>query len=208
MRRVGLYGGTFDPIHNGHVETLTSIAEDFRWDEIVLLPAFKQPFKLGQQAVSPFHRFTMAVLATEHDPRFRVSPMELERGATTYTVDTLEELRREQPEASLDWIIGDDNLEQLPQWKSFDRLFELANFVVLRRGREASVPLSMGHRIMPPDDRLQSGALVFAENKRVEVSSTEIRRRAGAGEPIDHLVPPPVARYIARNRLYSSEEKE
>src|SRR5205085_9905033 len=103
---------------------------------VIYVPAWRQPFKLGQSTASGYHRFAMAVLATEGDDALAVSPMELERGDVSYTVDTLEALRREHPDASLDWIIGEDNVPHLAKWKNIERIFELANFVVLTRNVE------------------------------------------------------------------------
>ncbi|MFP5247693.1 MAG: nicotinate-nicotinamide nucleotide adenylyltransferase, partial [Thermoanaerobaculia bacterium] len=127
--------------------------------------------------------------------------LELERGAISYTVDTLEELRAKHPADTLDWVIGDDNLAKLLQWKSIDRIFELANFVVLTRG-EAKLDSQLQSRIREPHARPTHGAIVFAENATVPVSSTEIRRRVATGESIDHLVPTPVSRYIHHYGLY------
>src|SRR5512140_3070175 len=108
--RIGILGGTFDPMHRGHIEPLLAIYDAARWSRIVYIPAWVQPFKAGHAISSPFDRFAMAVLATENDARLFVSPIELERGGVSYTVDTLRELRARMPDVGLDWVIGDDNL--------------------------------------------------------------------------------------------------
>jgi nicotinate-nucleotide adenylyltransferase len=201
--KIGICGGTFDPFHRGHLDPILSVRAGLQWDRVFYIPAHVQPFKQDRATVNGYHRFAMAAVATlDHDGLF-VSPRELERGAVSYTVDTLQELRREHPEATLDWIIGDDNLEKLMEWKSIETIFGLANFVVLTRsGRRSMVPDSLAGRVRSAENRPRQGAIVFAENATVPVSSTEIRRRVGAGEPIDDLVPPPVSRYIQRYGLY------
>jgi nicotinate-nucleotide adenylyltransferase len=143
----------------------------------------------------------MVGMATVDQDGLFASTMELERGAVSYTVDTLEALRAEHPDATLDWIIGDDNLPRLGEWKSLGRIFELANFAVLTRGG-AEPPASLRERIAEPRERPRCGAIVFAHNPTVPVSSTEIRSRIRAGESIDGLVDPRVARYIHHYALY------
>jgi len=190
--RIGICGGTFDPFHCGHLEPILAARDRMQWDLVLYIPAFMQPFKQDRQAASGYHRFAMTVLGIEDHAEFVADPRELERGSISYTVDTLRELRAEHPGATFDWIIGDDNLEKLLDWKSIDTIFELANFVVLTRGA-AGVPPALQHRA----DRF-----TFAQNPTIPISSTEIRRRLAAGVPIDDLVPPRVSRYIQHNGLY------
>jgi nicotinate-nucleotide adenylyltransferase len=197
---IGLCGGTFDPFHRGHSEPVVAIRDMMGWDRVVYIPAYKQPFKMDREHASGYHRFAMAVLGTEDVEFAHVSPIELDRGAVSYTVDTLEELRRMHPDATLDWIIGDDNLADLAKWKNLDRIFELANFAVLSRG--GLRPPAYQQRVTEPQSRPKCGAMVFAPNATVPVSSTEIRSRIRSGAPIEDLVHPRVAHYIQHNRLY------
>jgi nicotinate-nucleotide adenylyltransferase len=146
----------------------------------------------------------MAAIATMGDARLFVSDIELERHEVSYTVDTLEQLREEHRDDTLDWVIGDDNLAKLLEWKSIDRIFELANFAVLTRGGEAPPP-SLASRVTEAKARPTHGSIVFAGNATVPVSSTEIRRRIGAGEAIDDLVDPRVSRYIHHYGLYRKD---
>lgn len=202
--KIGICGGTFDPFHRGHLDPILAVRDAMQWDRVLYIPAFVQPFKQGREFASPYHRFAMAALATEPHDRLFVSPLELERGAISYTVDTLTELRAHHRDATLDWIIGDDNLPKLPEWKNIERIFELANFTVLTRGTHA-MPDSLHLRVADPANRPQHGTIVFAENATVPVSSTEIRRRLRDGESIEDLVPPPVSRYIHHYELYRKD---
>lgn len=226
--KIGICGGTFDPFHRGHLDPILAVRERVQWDRVYYIPAHVQPFKQDRETASAFHRFAMVALSIAgHDALF-AAPMELERGRVSYTVETLEELRARHPDDTIDWVIGDDNLAQLLEWKSIDRIFELANFVVLTRNTGApasgapasgasaasaddalatssarsTVPAPLQSRVTDVDTRLSHGAIVFAENATVTVSSTEIRRRVRDGESIEHLVPPPVSRYIHHYGLY------
>ena len=204
--KIAICGGTFDPFHRGHLDPVLAVRDELQWSVILYVPAWRQPFKSDRQSASGYHRFAMAVLATQSLEDVFVSPRELDRGTISYTVDTLEELRLEHPEATLDWIIGDDNLAELGSWKRIDRIFELANFVVLTRhenfaGEVARAPL-IADRITTAEKRGKNGGIVFARNVQVPVSATDIRRRVRAGEAIRDLVDPLVARYIQHNRLY------
>ncbi|MBV9492894.1 MAG: nicotinate (nicotinamide) nucleotide adenylyltransferase [Acidobacteria bacterium] len=199
--RIGLCGGTFDPFHRGHLDPILAVRGLLGWDQVIYIPAYIQPFKREQAPAPAYHRFVMVGMATVDVDGVFASPLELERGAVSYTVDTLEQVRSEHPEATIDWIIGDDNLTRLGEWKSIDRIFELANFVVLTRGG-AEVPEPLRDRVTEPRKRMREGYIVCAENKTVPVSSTEIRRRIRGRESIDGLVDPRVARYIHHYALY------
>jgi nicotinate-nucleotide adenylyltransferase len=203
--RIAICGGTFDPFHRGHLDPVLAVRDELQWTAILYIPAWRQPFKTDRALASGYHRFAMAVLATESEDDVLVSPQELDRGSMSYTVDTLEELRAMYPDATLDWIIGDDNLADLGAWKNIDRIFELANFVVLTRGRH-EVSTKFQSRVTTADARRSSGGIIFASNPAVPVSSTEIRKRIRAGEPITDLVDPRVSRYIHHNRLYQEAQ--
>ena len=139
--RIGICGGTFDPFHRGHLDPILAVREELQWDRVLYIPAFVQPFKQDRETASPFHRFAMTALALADHDNLYADPRELERGAVSYTVDTLQELRDEHPDDTLDWIIGDDNLAKLGEWKSLDTIFTLANFTVLTRGGQAILPV-------------------------------------------------------------------
>jgi nicotinate-nucleotide adenylyltransferase len=204
--KIGLLGGTFDPFHRGHLEPVLAVREEMEWDRMIFIPAWQQPFKLGREHASSFHRFAMAVLATEGREDCYVSEAELQRESISYTVDTLEALRATDAESTFDWIIGDDNLLKLTGWRNIERILELANFAVLTRsggGAEGElVPAALRDRVMERGARGRAGAIVFTMNATVPVSSTEIRRRVGAGERVDDFVDPRVSRYIQHYGLY------
>jgi nicotinate-nucleotide adenylyltransferase len=205
--RIAICGGTFDPFHRGHLDPILAVRVKMQWDRVVYVPAFRQPFKLDRQTASGLHRFAMAVLATErHDDLF-VSTLELDRGEVSYSIDTLEAMSDRYPGATLDWIIGEDNVADLAKWRNTERIHELANFVVLTRSDvEGGTAESSAIRSTPagPGRRSSSsaGAIIYACNETVAVSSTEIRRRVREGEPIEAFVDPLVARYIHHNGLY------
>jgi nicotinate-nucleotide adenylyltransferase len=188
--RIGIVGGTFDPFHRGHLDPVLAAREQLQWDRVLYIPAWRQPFKTDRDAAPGPHRFAMTALAIRDHDALYVSPIELERGGISYSVDTLEELHRQYERASFDWIIGDDNLKDLDRWKDPERLYKLARFVVLSRQRTT-------------DNRQPPRAnIIFAQNDTVPISSTEIRRRVRAGEPIDAFVDPLVSRYIHHYGLY------
>lgn len=209
--KIGICGGTFDPFHRGHLDPLLAVRDAMQWERVIYVPAGRQPFKADRAAASPYHRFAMAALATAPFDFIWVSPWELERDAISYTVDTLESFRAQYADATLDWIIGDDNVAQLGEWKSLPRILELANLVVLSRGGQTVAPAvrDLESRaktaiaiVDEPGSRPEHGAMVVARNARLPISSTEIRKRIRAGEPIDSFVDPRVARYIDHYGLY------
>ncbi len=188
LTRVGVLGGTFDPIHLGHLAAASEVCAELGLDQVLLTPAASQPFKVGIDAASPADRLAMCVIAAEEDDRFAVSPVDIERGGVTYTVDTLADLREQRPDAELFFITGADALARLDEWKDADRLEELATFVgVTRPGH------SLGQTGRPH---------ILVEAPALAISSTDVRRRVRAGRPIRYLVPHAVADYIAVNRLY------
>jgi nicotinate-nucleotide adenylyltransferase len=209
--KIGIVGGTFDPFHRGHLDPVLAAREKLQWDRVLYIPAWRQPFKMDRDAAPGTHRFAMTAIAIRDHDALYVSPIELERGGISYSVDTLEELHRQYDGASFDWIIGDDNLKDLDRWKDPERLYKLARFVVLTRkgvgsgvwgvGVEASNTTALSPTPHSPLPTPQP-TIIFAHNSTVPVSSTEIRRRVRAGEPIDAFVDPLVSRYIHHYGLY------
>jgi len=191
-RRIGIVGGTFDPIHHGHLVAASEVADRFALDEVVFVPT-GQPWQKTDVKVSPAEdRYLMTVIATASNPRFHVSRVDIDRPGPTYTVDTLRELRTVYgPEAELFFITGADALAKILSWKDADQLFSLAHFVgVTRPGFE----LSGAH--LPKD------AVSLVEVPAMAISSTDCRARVAAGKPVWYLVPDGVVQYIAKRGLY------
>jgi nicotinate-nucleotide adenylyltransferase len=184
---IGLLGGSFDPIHHGHLSTARSLLTQLDLEELRFLVARAQPLKRGHGA-SAEHRARMVDLAIEGIPRLGCERIELERPGPSYTVDTLRALREREPGQEWAVLLGSDAARDLDRWKEAAEVARLARVVVFGRGGEPvpSSPLVTGTATVPA----------------VAISATEVRNRVRAGLPIDHLVPLPVARYIRENRLY------
>lgn len=188
--RRGVMGGTFDPIHVGHLVTAEEALHQFALDEVVFIPTGR-PWMKEHQVVAPAEdRYRMTEIGIATEPRFRVSRIEVDRGGATYTVDTLRALRDEDPSADLWFITGADAMREIVEWKEPDALFDLAHFIAATRpGTDAS---ALGDH--PGVSIMQIPALA--------ISSTDIRRRVHAGRPIRFLVPAGVEDYIEDKGLY------
>lgn len=186
-QRIGVLGGTFDPIHLGHLAAASEVAEVLHLDTVLLVPTAAHSLK-GAPEASAEHRLAMCQLAIGSDDRLGVSEVDIKRGGVTYTVDTLTDLADAYPGAELTFITGADSLATLPQWKSPERLTTLARFVGVTRPGHALPAMPVGTLVV--------------EVPSVAVSSTEVRRRVKAGAPIRYLVPDPVVAYIDRFSLY------
>ncbi len=190
--KIGLFGGSFDPVHHGHLIVGQAAAEALGLDELRFVPAREQPFKLGQHAAPADDRAAMLELAVQGAPRLSVERLELERPGPSYTVDTLRALVARHPGAALTLLLGADAARELEDWHEAGALPGLARIVVFARGSTAV-----------PDSRLIAGVV---EVPRIEISATEIRGRVRAGLPIRYWVPDAVARYVAQHRLYLDPE--
>lgn len=190
--RVGIMGGTFDPIHNGHLVAANEVADRYDLDEVVFVPTGR-PWQKDDSEVSPAEdRYLMTVIATASNPRFRVSRVDVDRGGATYTVDTLRDMRREYGEkAELFFITGADALEKILTWKDAEQVFGLAHFVGVTR---PGFPLSDAH--LPRD------TVSLVQVPAMAISSTDVRERVAADKPIWYLVPDGVVQYIFKRRLY------
>ncbi|GGL84749.1 putative nicotinate-nucleotide adenylyltransferase [Nakamurella endophytica] len=188
-RRIGVMGGTFDPIHHGHLVAASEVSHLFGLDEVVFVPT-GQPWQ--KESVTPAeHRYLMTVIATAANPRFSVSRVDIERGGPTYTLDTLRDLRAQEPEAEWFFITGADALSAIMSWKDVDQLFELAHFVGVTRP---------GYQLT--DRALPNGSATLLEVPALAISSTDCRRRVAGGVPVWYLVPDGVVQYIAKYGLY------
>lgn len=190
MTRLGLYGGSFDPVHCGHLLVADAALEEFQLDRLIVIPAAQSPFKPALTPTTDALRLRMLRLAFAGMPQVTVDDLELRRGGISYSVDTAEEFHKRHPEAHLSWLIGADHVPTLPSWRNAQRLAELVDFVVIPRPGVAPVPA-------PPPFRVH-----FLRGFPFAVSASEIRARAAEGRSLRNLVPPAVAEVIQSQSLY------
>ena len=185
-------GGTFDPIHHGHLVAASEVASVFDLDEVVFVPT-GEPWQKSDRDVAPAeHRYLMTVIATAANPRFTVSRVDIDRPGPTYTIDTLRDLRAQRPEAELFFITGADAMAQIMGWKDAEELWQLAHFVgVTRPGHELPV--------------LDRNDVSLMEVPAMAISSTDCRERVRTGHPVWYLVPDGVVQYIAKYKLYNDK---
>ena len=187
--RIGILGGTFNPVHLGHLILAQEAAQQLSLDRVIFIPAYLPPHKGVRAKITPQERHRMVVLATRNNPRFTVSQLEIDRQGTSYTIDTLIQLRKILgQEAKLFFLAGSDSLPELSSWKEPDQLLKLVRFIVVNR---PNYPV----RKLPQRVKLLPMALI-------DISSSEIRRKVRNGLSIRYLVPETVRRYIKRKRLY------
>lgn len=191
--RLGLYGGTFDPVHLGHLIAARDALEQGRLDAVLFIPCAQSPFKAGSPRTTDAQRVAMLRHALKSEPRFWFSRCELDRPAPSYTIDTAREVRAAFPHATLFWLIGADLMARLHEWHGWADLRREVKFLLLERGEDVRVPASVRRVVLD-----------LPHPRRVDISATEIRRRVKARLPIDHLVPASVATYIKRAGLYLS----
>lgn len=193
--RIGVMGGTFDPIHHGHLVAASEAAAELALDEVVFVPTGRPSLKQHPGVTAAEHRYLMTVIATASNPRFTVSRVDVDRPGLTYTVDTLRDLHAERPDADLFFISGADAIEEILSWKDAESLWSMAHFVAVTRP---------GHTLtidgIPPEAVSQLVVPALA------ISSTDCRARARAGEPVWYLVPDGVVQYIAKHGLYRGQD--
>ena len=184
MKKIGIFGGTFDPIHHGHLILARDAIEQLELDELIFIPAALSPHKSGELPADADARVEMLRAAIEEQPQFCLDTLELERPAPSYTVDTIETLRIREPDAQFICLIGEDNVAQLPTWRRFADLSKMVQFAVLdRTGLETAHPFPTIRR-------------------HIDISATDIRNRVARGQSIRYLVPRAVERIIRDRELY------
>ena len=201
---VGLYGGSFDPIHFGHLISARSVAEQLGLDRIVLIPSARPPHKLGGVKTAPEHRLAMAKLAVEGDPLFEVSDTELHREGPSYTFDTVRQFRQSLgDDADIYWLIGGDTLPELPTWYRVRELVQCVRIVTATRPSWSPPAVSVLEPAVGPDAAraLLNDCIV---TPGIDISATDIRARVQDGRCTRYLLPDTVRSYIERNRLYRS----
>ena len=189
-QHIGIFGGSFDPVHTGHVLVAQAAIEELQLSRLFLIPAACSPFKLDQQPIPAAHRLAMLRLALAGRTECEVDDLEIQRGGTSFTIDTVRHFARQFPGAKLFYLIGADNVPKLNQWRDANELAKLAEFVVIPRPGDAPEPLPEPFR-----GRYLNG-FPFG------VSASQIRARAKANLPLEPLVPAAVAQFIQNNRLY------
>jgi nicotinate-nucleotide adenylyltransferase len=215
-RRVAAFGGTFDPIHNGHMEVVRSIVRDFLLDQLLIIPANRPPHKNSSAIADAYHRFTMAVLASIDEPRALVSTIEIEAPDRPYTFETIERLKSSlKPGTKLFFVIGADSFEEINTWRKPELLFSSANFIVVTRPgysvgldhldartRSTVIDMSRSGNAFEEGGELDEHHIYVTSSVNNHVSSTEIRQRLRDNESIEGLVPRQVADYITKYELY------
>ena len=202
--RIGIFGGTFDPVHYGHLLLAEMCREQCRLDQVWFLPALVPPHKQRRQLTPPAQRLEMLGLAVAGNEAFFVSPLEIERGGVSYTVETLSAVRTRHPDAELFFLMGADSLRDLPTWREPGRICELAVPVVVRR-RGAPEPDFAVMANVVPQARLAEIRTHQVEMPVVEFSSTAIRHAVAAGRSIRYQTPRAVQKYIEAHGLYRDE---
>jgi nicotinate-nucleotide adenylyltransferase len=240
-RRIGIYGGTFDPVHHGHLGVAESVSNAFALDRIFFVPAFTPPHKRKRMISSPFHRLAMLALATADSPKMFISTVELEAPSQPYTIETLGRLQTELQPARLFFVMGADSFGDVTSWREYEAILSEYDVVVATRpghpadhpadhpghdaydgdriggeypplhGEEAVGALApqLRRRIVdlrggahPSDEDLKSSRIYLTDYVSIDVSATGIREAVEQGRSIDGLVPPSVAAYIEKYRLY------
>ncbi|MDX2034519.1 MAG: nicotinate-nucleotide adenylyltransferase [Blastocatellia bacterium] len=220
-KRIGVYGGTFDPIHNGHLRVADEVVRAFDLDRMLMAPAVVPPHKRKQAISSPFHRLAMLALATRDRPRLFVSTIELEAPERPYTIETLGRLQTEFSDARLFFLMGADSFRDIPLWREHERILTEYDCIVAmrpgvsaektgagvaahlaRRVQERVVDLRPGRR--PTPEMLATPRIYLTDYVAMDVSSTELRESVARGEGIHQFVPAPVADYIEKYCLYQN----
>lgn len=215
-QRIGVFGGTFDPVHNGHLNVAEAILDAFELNRMLFVPAFIPPHKRKQAISSPFHRFAMLSLATEDRPEMFVSTIEIESPSRPYTIETLGQLKNELHPVRLFFVMGADSFKDITSWREHERILTEYDVIVATRPgyrndediaghlaphlRERIADLRGGR--MPVDEDSGSPRICLTDYVSMDVSATGVREAVEKDLPVDHLVPTTVASYIAKYRLY------
>jgi len=205
--RLGLLGGSFDPVHVAHLTLARCALEQLALEEVWLVPAATAPHKRSRRQASIEHRIAMLELAVADQPGLSVSRIEADAGGVTYTANTLRRLRRDQPERELFFLVGADMLHDLPNWREPEEICRLATICAVRRPGSGEPDFHVLRGLAPPG-RIERFRRHQVEMPPMDVSSTGARKRAAEGRDLEGLTPPPVARYIARHGLYRDASRD
>lgn len=197
--RIGIMGGTFDPIHMGHLAIARAAAEQLDLDRVLFIPTGNPNFKQGRRIAPAHDRARMVELAIADEPLFEVDGREVERPGVTYTIETLQELRESHPDDSLFLILGADSAATLPKWKKTDEIAGMCTIVVAQRP---------GYPSVSANDTALGGLIAYnvevVDAPRIDVSSSSVRERIACGDPFQELVPQGVSEYIVEHNLYGA----
>jgi nicotinate-nucleotide adenylyltransferase len=201
--RIGVFGGSFDPVHFGHLILAEQCREQARLDQVWFLPSARHPLKLTQKYTPFAQRVAMLELAIAGQPNFRIEPLENDRPGLSYTADTLDELQRRHPDAEFSWLLGADTLEELPQWYEPQRIIERATLVVMQR---PPWPLADADAVrealaLPRNVNLR---MQRVDVPAIDIASRDLRQRVREGRTVRFMVPAAVEDYIVKNALYKS----
>ncbi len=213
--RIGVYGGTFDPLHNGHIRVADALLRAFELDQLLFVPAYAPPHKQGSTISAPHHRSTMIALATSLIGKMLDSSIELDAPTRPYTIETLGRLKESNPEAHLFFVMGADSFAEVTIWREYERLLTGYGIIVAARpgfrAEELTSRLSpelqsrivnLGGQQHPRLEDILDSRIFLTDYVSEEISSTQIRAAVAAGQNVDHLVPKGVANYIRKHRLY------
>jgi nicotinate-nucleotide adenylyltransferase len=220
-QRIGVYGGTFDPVHRGHLSVARAVRENFNLDELLFVPAFVPPHKRGREISLPQHRYAMLALATRHEPQMRISTIELDAPARPYTVETMASLQTQYADADLFFVMGMDSFREVTLWRDYETLLTTYGIIVAARPSQDNryenddeavgkhlapalqsrvVDLRGGQR--PTNEQLATPQIFVTDYVAVDVSATAIRAAVEEGQGIEALVPSAVAAYVQKYSLY------
>jgi nicotinate-nucleotide adenylyltransferase len=196
MKRVGIFGGTFDPIHNGHLQVAEDVRKSLKMEKILFVPSYLPPHKMGKKVTEAKLRFEMVSLALEEHPHFKISEFEFQKEGISYTVETLNALKKSNPDAELFLIMGVDQLLEMDSWKEPDKIFQMSSVVVIGRP---------GYRREEIENLDWHSKILWVDVTPVEISSSLIRKKVQQGESVQGLVPKQVEELIIEKGLYKAE---
>lgn len=213
QKRIALYGGTFDPVHSGHLEVARRVAQLFEIEKVIFIPAQMAPHKIGRPVTEPIHRYAMLALATQNDPQLSISTFEIDDPDRRYTVDTVEHFQRTLgDETELFFIMGADSWAEITTWREWERLLTMTNHIVVTRPGFEPITVHVGAfkervvdlRSAAQQSRRIQKSIFFTDVVMKDVSATRIRRLAGEGrtEELTELLPGPVLEYIKKYGIY------
>jgi nicotinate-nucleotide adenylyltransferase len=216
-RRIGVYGGTFDPVHHGHLSVARAVLENFSLTELLLVPAFVPPHKRGREISSPHHRYAMLALATRHEPLMRISTIELDAPARPYTIETMASLQTQYADADLFFVMGMDSFREVTLWRAYETLLATYGIIVAARpgnndnseARDQHLASALQKRVVdlrggkiPTSDELATPHIFVTDYVAVDVSATAIRAAVVTDQSIDNFVPAVVAEYVRKYALF------